>query len=297
MSQPKPIGVKVKSFNLIYGLPGSSPLHNFESLIFQFYFDLKKKNKTIIATLYFEFFQPKILDLMISQVVDLPLEPVFYEQEDFLKQMADHTYSDAIKIFNAAYSQLNEDEIEIVKDPKTINDMVDLMRIESPKYFKAFHDMKLFLSGNVFEVQYVDGVNMLLQFTMHILDEIFLECPSCDRLRNREKFVELSGMGFVEYLGLREKCNNVTKKVLGFNAMEAMRILQLIDCAAQVLISPVFEKLSEKFTEMQVTKENLKTYLNEAERFNKQVLSTIKPYMRFTPKTTVPIIDWGSVFK
>ncbi|MEI8204202.1 MAG: hypothetical protein WCH34_14365, partial [Bacteroidota bacterium] len=121
--------------------------------------------------------------------------------------------------------------------------------------------------------------DMLIKVTMVLLDQLLLNSPHYDRLHNRELLTEKTGISFAEYLRIRTKCMDETKKKISFSPLQGVRLVQLFDSAAQFVLSSKFDRIAKVMNKAGLNKENIKSYLSEIDNFNQQMEAMMKGYL------------------
>ena len=155
----------------------------------------------------------------------------------------------------------------------------------------------MFMEGNVSDMPAGNARSILLQITVAILDEVFLNNAVCDRMHNRKMLDEITGMSFDEFLVLRSKCKKDTIGKIGFSPMEAIRLFQLLDCAGQILSGNIYDRIKGNLDYLGLDKKNITTYLSEVDKFNKRCRAMINKFAGASFPSMVPYHDWDKALK
>ncbi len=287
------IGISTTDMGGIYFLPKSSPFLEFDYMATNFDFSLELKKKKLKAIFYFEIFFPNYADFMMFIEVDLGPNHLFYLDEIFLDNMITDIYSTA---FNGFKMMCKSEGIKLPKvgiDTDFPEGVVKNIIERAPKMIKFLEENVMINDESAFTISAANSRDMVLQITMLLLDLVLLNSPFYDRIYNRDLLEEKTGIPFSDYLKIRGMCTKETTKKMSFSVLQAMRLIQLFDCAAQFVLHPVYERVSEVIEAAGLSPENMKTYLAEIDRFNSEIESMIEGYTAAKPYP-LKLKDWAS---
>jgi hypothetical protein len=97
-----------------------------------------------------------------------------------------------------------------------------------------------------------------------VMNETLIGCPHADHLHNRELLRTKMQLPFGKYLSLWNHASYANVRTTDFSLMQAMHLLLLADCVAQIMVSPMFDAMREKLRAINIQEEHLKHYLKYA---------------------------------
>ncbi len=297
MQKPKNEGIFYDSFDGVYLMRGSSPFHEFDHFDQKFFFNIHMNNKNLTLEFFFEYLYPHYADLMLGFTIKLKKNIEFYTVDKFLTDMMGDLYHYSF----CGYSEVCTRDIKnmpaIEENSDFLTSIVARVKKEAPLLIENWNLLSPFMEGKAIELEASNTREILMQVTILILDEIFFSNQNCDRMHNRRKLEEITGMTFDEFLLMRVLCKRKSPGKLAFSPMHLIRLFQLMDCSAQMLTGQMYYKIKDNLDFVGLIEENAKKYLKEIEKFNKQCRSQLKKYMNAPLPSLVPFYDWNEALR
>jgi hypothetical protein len=105
---------------------------------------------------------------------------------------------------------------------------------------------------------------LFIQGTFVVMDQLFMLNSNVNRLHNRHMFFEQTGLDLSRYNTLRIYCNSISKSDIRLSFYQIIYLFLLVDCAAQILLSPMLNTLEPELNRYGLNAENAREYLKVA---------------------------------
>jgi hypothetical protein len=112
---------------------------------------------------------------------------------------------------------------------------------------------------------------LFMQGTFVVMDQLFMLNPLVDRMANRHTFFEQTGLDLSRYNTLKIYCNTINHQDVRLSFYQIIYLFLLVDCAAQILISPLQNTLEPYLIKYGLTPENTREYLKVASEIRGQL--------------------------
>lgn len=112
---------------------------------------------------------------------------------------------------------------------------------------------------------------LFMQGTFVVMDQLFMLNPNVDRMHNRHVFFEQTGLDLSRYNTLKIYCRSITEQDIRLSFYQIIYLFLLVDCAAQIILSPMHSILEPELTRYGLTPENTNEYLKVASEIRGQL--------------------------
>ncbi len=113
--------------------------------------------------------------------------------------------------------------------------------------------------------------SLFMQGTFVVMDQLFMLNSSVDRMNNRHTFFEQTGLDLSRYNTLKIYCNTINQQDVRLSFYQIIYLFLLVDCAAQILLSPLQTTLEPELTRYGLTPDNTRDYLKVASEIRGQL--------------------------
>lgn len=112
---------------------------------------------------------------------------------------------------------------------------------------------------------------LFIQGTFVVMDQLFMLNKQVDRMHNRHIFFEQTGLDLSRYNTLKIHCKNITEHDIRLSFYQLIYLFLLVDCAAQIILSPLYNLLEPDLNKYGLTPENANEYLKVASEIRGQL--------------------------
>ncbi len=115
------------------------------------------------------------------------------------------------------------------------------------------------------------NTSLFMQGTFVVIDQLFMLNPHVDHMHNRHVFFEQTGLDLSRYNTLKIYCSTISQHDIRLSFYQLIYLFLLVDCAAQILISPLQTIFEAELMHYGLSQERTNDYLKVASEIRGQL--------------------------
>jgi hypothetical protein len=197
--------------------------------------------------------------------------------DDVLTTIIDQAFISAVFCFREHCRMEGIETIPDIKlDNQILSDMSSTMRqlfIERETTYNANINLHTQDGGH-----FTAGKNttLFIQSTFLVMDQILFANQNLNCLENRSILFETIGIDISRYITLRLYCIEIVEHTIKLSFYQMIYLFILVDCAAQILLSPILEIIQSELTDHGLTNELINDYFSIAAEIRQQLNTEMK---------------------